>query len=366
MFDPRRLSFPLLAVFSACVSTTGVVPRDWRTVPQAAEVRGLAFAADGTVAPAAPSDPRRDDGPVVVARDAVGPTLANGLRLLAGPFLEIDSHAFSDSRGEVVFSAKRDDNFDIGLVSSEGSAVNWLPVDPADEVAVQWAPRGNKVSYLIRANGGDVVRTLHIPTSFQYAVPFENATIHALEWEPAAEKYAVAYSTPDASDRVEVLEYDGSHRRVVIPPAEKLAVDVMPVGSGSVALRPLDVAYGERLPLVVWVADDFSWSDARAALMRDARVAVVVTKRDPHPGSDLWTALAAEPWIDSSHPFVVSPHLVTLAQGVVITGDSALDPGQYRRSGNVVAAAPAVVQSFAARFIADQLKRTTPPNVSSR
>lgn len=360
----RVFLFPFLALFSACMSTSATIPDEWLTVPQASPVAGLAFTAGGSVVAAAPADPVRDDGTIHVVRDAIGARLANGLKILTDPFLAIDSFALSESRGEVVFSAKRDDDFDIGLVSSDGSPVNWLPEDPADEVAVQWAPRGNKVSYVIRAPGGDVVRTLHIPTSFQYAVAFPNATIRALEWEPAAERFAVAYSTPDASDRVEVLQYTGEKRKVEIPPAQKLAVDVIPVAPGAVALRPLDVGYGEKLPLVVWVADDLAWSDARAALMKETRVAMVVSTKTPDAG--LWKAIAAEPWVDTARAFIVAPRGVGPQEALVITADQKLPEGRYHRSGNVVRAAPAVVQSFAARFIADQLKRTTPPNVSSR
>lgn len=360
----QRMMFPILVLLAGCVSTSGTVPQGWRTVPEARVIHGIAFDPAGRAVVAGAADSRRDDGPIHVVRDAAGARLANGLKLLTDPFVDIDSLSYSESRGEVVFSARRSDNFDIGLVSSDGSPVNWAPEDPADEVAVQWAPEGNKISYIIRAPGGDVVRTLHIPTSFQYAVPFANATIHALEWQRTADEYAVAYSTPDASDRIEMLEYSGKRRRMVVPPAAQLEVDVVPVASGTVALQPRDVAYGEKLPLVVWVADDFAWSDARAALMHDARVAMVITTREP--GEDLWKSVAAMPWIDPSQPFVVSSAAVPLSEGVVITADPALAEGRYRREGRNVMVAPAVVQSFAARFIADQLKRTTPPNVRSR
>jgi len=248
--------------------------------------------------------------------------------------------------------------------------VHWMPDDPADEVAVQWAPRGNKISYVIRAAGGDVVRTLHIPTSFQFAIPFPGSTIHALAWDSQAERYAVAYSTLDASDRVEVLKYDGGERKIAIPPQRQLDVDVVPFAPGAILLRPRDLTYEEKLPLVVWIAEDFAWNDARAALLTDARVAVVVTKR--WPGEDLWRAATGTAWLDSSRKFIVDrrasaaggrpPDRATL----VIAADPALGTGRYRRQGNIVAVAPAVVQSFAAGYIAAQLKRTTPTNGSSR
>ena len=350
-------------IVTGCATTSVDLPVAWRSVPQARVIPGVAFTAgDVTVIEAA--DPRADDGPIHVVEDASGSRLANGMKMLTESFEAIDSLSYSESRGEVVFAARRDGDFDIGLVSSDGSPVNWLPDDPADEVAIQWAPRGNKVSYVIRAQGGDVVRTFHVPTSFQFAIPFPHATIRSIAWEPAAERYAVVYSTPDGSDRAEVLEYDGGKRRVAIPPAETLSVEIVPIDRGAIALRPHDIAYGERLPLVIWVADDFAWNDARAALMRDARVAVIVTTRVPD--DDLVRRLGAEPWLDARAPWIVAERPVSLDGAVVITEDATLPEGKWRRAGHVVSAGPAVVQSFAARYIADQLKRTTPPNVSSR
>jgi hypothetical protein len=286
----------------------------------------------------------------------------NGTKVLAGPWLAIDSFSYSPSRGEVAFSARRATDFDVGLVSSDGSPIKWVPNDPADEVSVQWAPRGSRVSYVVRSFGGDVVRTVHIITSAQWGVPFENGTVHAVAWEPSGERYAVAYSTPDASDRVEVMKYDGAERKMEVPPAVRLDVSVEPFAPGAVILRRNDLVYEEKLPLVVWRASEFAWSDARAALMSSARVAMVITNRAP--SSELWRAASATPWIDANRAFFVGGTCTCPA--TQIAGDAARSATSFRRAGKVVSVAPAVVQSFAAGFIADQLKRTSATNGSSR
>jgi hypothetical protein len=310
-------------------------------------------------APAPPSR-RTHDGPIRLADEFTGPKLANGEKLLTPPFAAIDSFDYSESRGEVAFSARREAGFDIGLVSSDGSPISWVPPDPADEVQVQWAPRGNKVSYVLRLAGGDVVRTLHVPTAASMAVAFEGGTVHALAWDPPAERFAVTWSTPDASDRVEVMKYSGADRKVVVPPAERLNVELEQL-PGAVLLRPRDLRYDEKLPLVLWSAEGLQWSDARAALLRQARVAVVVTTRAP--SEELWRAVEATPWIDATRLFAVGG---CPRDGICITTDPALPPGRYTRNGRTVTVAPAVVQSFAAGFIADQLTRTSPTNGSSR
>jgi hypothetical protein len=285
----------------------------------------------------------------------------NGEKQLTDPFRAVDSLDFSEERGEVAFSVKRRDDFEIGLVSSDGSPISWVPNDPADEVDVQWAPRGNKINYVIHAKSGDIIRTLHIPTSFEEAVAFPNATVYSVGWDPPAERYAVAYSTPDASDRVEVMKYDGTSRRVAVSPSMTLDAEVEPFADGAVMLRPGDLRYEEKLPVVVWLADDYGWNDARGALMKNARVAMVVTKRAPDDA--LWKAVDATPWMDGGRVYVVGG---SGSRGTSITGDAAIPGGRYRQAGNVVAVAPAVVQSFSAGFIADQLKRNPLTNGSSR
>ncbi|HVG23646.1 MAG TPA: hypothetical protein VND45_05785 [Thermoanaerobaculia bacterium] len=343
------------------------MPPEWQITPAATHIRGLRLDENGTVTQAfRPLAP----GPVGVD----GNRLVRDGKPLTEAFTAIDSFDYSPSRDEVVFSAKRDAGFDIGLVAGDGSKTNWAPGDPADEVMVEWAPRGYKISYVVRASMGDVVRTLHVPTSYQYAIDFGTATISELAWGAAGEKYAVAYSTLDASDRVEVLRYDGRDRTMPIRPAEKLAVDVVPFAAGAFALRPQDLRYEEKLPVVVWQVDRFDWSDARAALLRNARVAVIVARTIDDA---LWQTVRSTPWLDSSRTFAVTSNHVGRASArpqdrpaearpTFVIGDPAVPAGHFRRQANVVAVAPVAVQSFAAGFIADQLKRTSRTNGSSR
>jgi hypothetical protein len=370
----KHVLTPLLLLAAACVSGPVSMPSDtaipvaWVSVPVAARFGSITLADDGSVTTAVGRQPARlVDGPIHIVATGAGSTLMNGDKVLAGALGPIDSLDLSESRGEVAFSAGTAHGYDIGLVSSDGGDVHWMPSDPADEVAVQWAPRGNKISYVIRAGGGDVVRTLHIPTSYQFAIPFAEGTVHAVAWDAKAERFAVAWSTPDASDRVDVVKYDGAERRTAIAPERQLPVDVEPVAPGAIVLRPRDVRYGEKLPVVVWVARDFAWSDERAALLTNARVAVIVTKHAPD--SSLWSAAEAVGWLDLSRAYVVGATVGAADDRpgtVVITGDPALAAGRSARRGNVVTVPSAVVQSFAAGYIAAQLERDPTKNGSSR
>jgi hypothetical protein len=298
------------------------------------------------------------DGPIRLLNGQ----LWRGDKAITEKFAAIDSFEYSESRDEVIFSAKKDASFDIGLAAGDGSKTNWLPADAADELAVQWAPRGNKVSYIVRAKLGDVIRTLHIPTSYQYAVDFGNtATIHSLIWDAAAERFTVSYSTLDASERKESIHYNGTARRTESEPKATIDADLVPFGADAFVLRPRDLRYDEKLPAVVWVSDRFTWSDARAKLMRDARVASIVVTRAPD--ADFWQSVRETKWIDAAKLAVVNG---SAPDALSFVADVGVPAGRYRRTGNVVAAAPAAIQSVAAGFITDQWKRTSPANGSSR
>jgi hypothetical protein len=243
-----------------------------------------------------------------VARAAADVKVVDG-KLVAGgkeltpAFKAIQSFDVSLERREIVFSARRSDNFDIGLVSLDGSDIHWIPEDPSDETDVQWAPRGNKVSYVVHTRVGEVVRTVHIPTATQLSVVFPYATIRAVAWDSAAERYSVLLSSPDASDRIESVKYNGEGHRVDVPPEVSLNVATGPIG-GALVLRPASIRYGEKVPLVVWISDPpYRWNDARAMLLSNSRVACAIMRSVPDAA--FWSAVDETPWIDGKRVYVM-------------------------------------------------------------
>src|SRR5215813_6608413 len=191
MMQPKRCAFIInnlvcrsmrfsvmmsLLLATACATTLRPIPDSWRTVPAAAPVADLC--AHFTCAEKAKSDVR-----------VAGGTLFAGDKELTPAFTAIQSFDVSLERRE---------NFDVGLVSLDGSDVHWIPAERFDETDVRWAPRGNKVSYIVHTLRGDIVRTVHIPTSAQLSVDFSNAQVDALAWDPPAERYAVIVESPDA------------------------------------------------------------------------------------------------------------------------------------------------------------------------
>jgi hypothetical protein len=331
------LLFPVLA---ACASSFTPIPQAWKSVPEAARITDLCAKVE--CAPRAANDVKVIDGQLITASKALTPR-----------FAAIQSFDVSLDRQEIVFSAKRNNNFDVGLVSLDGGEIHWIPEDPADETDVQWAPKGNKVSYVVHTQAGDLVRTVHVPTAMQLTVDFPYARVQALGWDPAAERYAVVLNSPEASERIESVSYRGERRRIEVPPEVGLKAVVEPVG-GALLLRPEGLRYGERLPLVVWIEDQpLAWDDARGMLMRSARVASAVESGPPD-----WKALMAIPWVDTERIYVVGVRAGEDAgappKTIYITPTD--DESGYRRRGNEVLVPRAGVKSFAASWIAQQLK----------
>jgi hypothetical protein len=349
------------------------IPAEWLQLAESPRYPALSYDAGGVLLHV----PRTAaSAGVRVVQVGGGSKLVKDDKELTPSFLAIDSFDVSLERREIVFSAKRTDNFDVGLVSLDGSDIRWTPEDPADEVGVQWAPRGNKVSYVVRSRGGDLVRTVHIPTSMQLSTEFPFGRVHALAWDPRAERYAVSWSSVDAADRIEVMAYAGNERNLSVAPAVKLPVEVEPIG-GALMLHPAGVRYNEKIPLVVWrTSDRNEWSDARGALERDVTVACAVIDRDPDDA--FWAAVASIPWIDSGHAYVIGVKMAAPAGVPVpreaaapagatwVVPDASVPAGRYRKRDNIVSVAPALVQSFGAAWVAHQLKGHPPANGSHR
>ena len=367
VYNDRRMRFraivliPFLAVFWGCLASVEPAPEGWLDVPRAPVVTQEQLRrAVADTSPAVRRDTAGETTDVRIVRDADGARLFRGETALTPPFGEIESFDVSLERKEVIFSARREGGFDIGLVALEGSDISWVPGDPADEVAPQWAPRGHKASYVIRHRGGDLVRTVHIPTAFQLVVDFPFGVVRGLAWDAPAERFAVAWETVDASQRIETMRYGGEARRMVAPPAVKLDVNVTPF-AGGLLLRPSSVGYSERLPLVIWVAPEHlnAWDDARATLLQEVRSAALVVTAPPDAA--LLAAVRENRSLDPQAIYVVSAGgLAPLEGATSIEGDPAVGGGRYRRNGSVISVDPAVVKSFAARFIAEQLKGTSP------
>ncbi len=291
-----------------------------------------------------------------------GSKLVRGEKELTPSFLAIDSYDVSAERKEVVFSAKRKDNFDVGLVSIDGSDIHWIFEDPADEMMAEWAPVGNKISFVMHMPSGDMLRTVHIPTAATLTVNLPWSRVRATAWEPEAQRISLTLSGATSSERVDSFKYDGEAGRTDIPPSVRLDLAPEPF-AGGVLMKPNVMRYGERLPLVVWIGDPNAWDNARGALLHRGGIAVVTM--NVQPDTAFWSAVDEAKFVDPARIWVVGA--TGDRQGVTYVAPAAdLPPGRYRLQGHVLYAPAADVQSVAAGFITDHLKGIDPRNGSHR
>ena len=280
---------------------------------------------------------------------------------LAGPFERIDSFAFSPDGTEIVFSAKRD-NFDVGLMATDGGEVRWVGTDPLDETMVSWAPRGNKIAYRIDGPGGDVVRSVHIPTGFQVAAAFPSSSVSSLAWEPIAERFAVVVESPAWSSRVETLRYSGAERVVVRGSSHEAGRTPEPLGvSGGILLAPRDIRYGEKMPLVIWFAEDpHRFSPERAELAKNHRAGLVVLPSGASAPADLGPALAGLSWVDPSRIYIVAPEIAAIPRLPEGGAGAILGRGEIEAPASFERVAPGAEQldRFAYLWLRDRLAAT--------
>src|ERR1700686_5065702 len=105
----RRTAWLWLLVLVGCGTASLPLPSAWKAGPAAAVIGDYCAPFKCAAKAQVPSV------------RIVGNRILNGDKPLTPQFVAIDSFDVSLDRKEIVFSAKRQDNFDIGLVSLDGS-----------------------------------------------------------------------------------------------------------------------------------------------------------------------------------------------------------------------------------------------------
>lgn len=303
---------------------------------------------------------KNDSGEALVRLEA-------GLQKLLTPeFVEIDSFDLAPSGKEIVISANAGEGLNVGLLSIDGGDIRWIFPDSLPERLVTWAPRGSKISYVVEAPGGSIIRTVHIPTSYQLSIDFPLSSITSIAWEPAAEKFAVSLSSADRSPRVDLMRYGGEERETIFGGAAVNPTNVDRVGA-AVMWMPRVIRYGQRQPLVVWATkgSSFAWNDSRVRLARESEAGIAVV---PPPAVDakLWSELLSLPWVDKDRVFMIYNHMPD--QQPVVPTDTAVTvirPDENRRDARrgkqntvlVPAGRPEIPESFAVDYILGQLQK---------
>ncbi|MFA6956564.1 MAG: hypothetical protein WC538_11900 [Thermoanaerobaculia bacterium] len=265
---------------------------------------------------------------------------ADGASIVGAAFPKIDSFDVAPRGEELVFSAIRDGNFDVAIASTDGKKVNWVPSDRADEVAVTWAPRGNKVSFLIRRPDTTLVRSVHVPTSFQLTFETPLEKVRALAWEPRAERLAMILDGPVVPPHVDSIEYSGANRESLVQPGRKLVREPERIAFGAadaILIPPRTVRYGEKVPLFVTLSDEpLAWDDASRDLDALGGGMLRLRPGDWAEGAPLAQVVTGFPWagadqvvviVESFEPASASP--VPGAGQTLITTGTKLRRGRF-------------------------------------
>ena len=284
---------------------------------------------------------------------------------LTPDFHEIESFDLAPSEKEMVISADAGEGLNIGLLSIDGGEIRWIFPDPLPERLVTWAPRGSKISYVVEAHDGSIIRTVHIPTSYQLSIDFPLSSITSIAWEPAAEKFAVALSSTDRSPRVDLMRYGGEERETIYGGGLVTPGNIDRVGAAVVRM-PRVVRYGQRQPLVVWITKEspFAWNESRDRVVRDSDSGLAVVA-PVAVNAQLWSDLLSLPWVDKDHVFVIYNHLpdreLILPRDAVVT---VIRPDEKQRTprekGHLVlvpAGRPESSESFAVDYILGKLQK---------
>jgi dipeptidyl aminopeptidase/acylaminoacyl peptidase len=320
-----------------------------------------------------------------IARGAAGETIVRidadgGSQPLFEPIRRVESFDVSPDGREVIFAGDRSGNLDVGLVSAASGEIRWIGPDPAPERGVSWAPRGNKVSWIVETATGALIRTVHIPTAYQVAVDLPFASAQSLSWEPKAERFAYVKTSLADGTSIETIRYGGEDRRTLVAPTGGFAGEadvLMNAGVSANVFAPGPLRYGERRPVVVWVVSPAEASTAARYDIPGSPGHIVITAGNPEVA--FWDALSSLSWIDPARIFVVDMAGRAMAapgRGVtrigVASGSDALSAGALREGAwgdrdTQVTLAPADaarVIPFAAAYITEKISRNARANGS--
>lgn len=234
------------------------------------------------------------------------------IALIPDPVRQIDSYDVSPDQKELVVSARRAAGFDVALGSTASAAVRWVAADPLDEVMVSWAPRGSKVTYLVKAAEGSLLRTLHVPTGYELMIDLPQMEVSQLAWEPRAERFAVVVSAPGRSTSVMTMTYSGEDRRMLLAGEHQASVEMEPFawqeGTGWL-VRRARVVYGAKYPVIVWtgVTAPFAWSEVRGeSYVANEAISIMVPGDSGTLTSAFWREVEKLPLADRRRLFVVA------------------------------------------------------------
>jgi Tol biopolymer transport system component len=172
---------------------------------------------------------RRSNGVAAVRRSAhVTALVAVGLLGWVWPTTAADA-AFPGANGRIAFASDRDGNFDVYVMSADGSGQTRLTTDPAADGDPAWSPDGQKIAFTSsRAGNANDVYVMSADGSGQTRLTTDPAADGDPAWSPDGQKIAFTSSLAGNANDVYVMSADGSSQTRLTTDA---AGDVAPAWS---------------------------------------------------------------------------------------------------------------------------------------
>jgi hypothetical protein len=237
----------------------------------------------------------------------------DGGEVLLGNFEDTPAFDLDRDEEELAISVRREGSRSIAIANARKERMNWVPADPGDEVMPRWAPRGYKVSYVIRHASGDLLRTVHVPTSAMTLVDFPHASVRALDWFHDGDRLVVSVSSILESDHLLEVHYEQGVRRELFEPEYRFERELDRISGtppGTMMVLPRRVAYDGRHPLVIWTRPGSSSgmpfdSVLVPLLQRDDLALLLANGGGGELDRSFWDELARTEWIDPSMVWLV-------------------------------------------------------------
>ena len=116
---------------------------------------------------------------------------------------------------KVAFSTNRDGNFEIYVVNIDGSEQRNLTKNPAWDRTPSWFPDGTKIAFVSDRDGNFDIYSMNPDGSEQKNLtknPASDGADHCLSWSPDGKKIAFT-STRDRSGEIYIMNADGSDQK---------------------------------------------------------------------------------------------------------------------------------------------------------
>lgn len=267
----------------------------------------------------------RENAVVAVRRESQGDRLVRlewpevGSRLtetvLTDPLEKIEAIEPDADQKELALTVRRDHSLDIAIANAEEPFMNWVPADPADEVKPRWSPVGYKLSYIVRNRGGDVLRTVHVPTAAMVLLDFPDSRVTDYTWLPDGDRLVVALNSVTRSDHVVEATYTGSSKKIVVEPRydyDRQTERLPGTPAGSSLIMPESVRYGDPRPLVIWAtggsASGVGFNPHLIPLLDRRSLGLLVVNGAPADlDPSLWSAIEEMRWVSRDHVWLVGP-----------------------------------------------------------